>query len=142
MVQVMINIFNHIFYRVHCWNIKVIKEKDFPVLSAYLTISALLGINILSIIFMFLVYVIKNPQLYPTWGNWIIVVFSLVPNYYIFINKKKYKKILDESENLDKTEKRKKDIISIIYVLLTFLIGIYIINASREFLTHQGMLIN
>jgi len=136
------NILYHIFYLVYWWNIKIIKEKDIPVLSAYLFVSVLIGLNIISLYSIFVIYVIRNPNAYPSWGHWLIILLSFVPNYFIFINKDKYKKILNESQNMNKTEKRKKDIISIIYVLLTFLIGVYIINASREFLTHQGMLIN
>lgn len=81
-------LFKHIFYRVHCWNIYVIKEKDFPVLSAYFVVSALIGMNISTIIFVFLVFVFKDPQVYPTWGHWIIMILSITPSYFIFIHKK------------------------------------------------------
>ena len=135
------SLFNHIFYCAYCWNIHIIKEKDFPVLSAYLFVSVLIGINIISIYTIFAVYLIKNPTIYPDWGYWIIILLSFIPNYFTLIHKNKYKTILDHSQNLNKSEKRKKDIVMTLYIILTFLIGIYVIYASRDFLFQQCVLL-
>ncbi len=120
-------IFYHLFYRVYWWNIKVIKEKDFPVLSAYLFVSGLMSINVISLLSILLVFIIKDPQTAPIWNPWIIILITFLPNYFFFIHKKKYKDIIDNSQNLDKVEKRKRDIAILIYILLTFIILILVV---------------
>jgi hypothetical protein len=120
-------IFYHLFYRVYWWNIKVIKEKDFPVLSAYLFVSGLMSINVISLLSILLVFIIKDPQAAPIWNPWIIILITFLPNYFFFIHKKKYKDIIDNSQNLDKVEKRKRDIAILIYILLTFIILILVV---------------
>lgn len=120
-------IFYHLFYRVYWWNIKVIKEKDFPVLSAYLFVSGLMSINVISLLSILLVFIIKNPQGAPIWNPWVIIPITFLPNYFFFIHKKKYKDIIDNSQSLGKVEKRKRDIAILMYILLTFIIMILVV---------------
>ena len=120
-------IFYHLFYRVYWWNIKVIKEKDFPVLSAYLFVSGLMSINVISLLSILLAFIIKNPQEAPIWNPWVIILITFLPNYFFFIHKKKYKDIIDNSQSLNKVEKRKRDIAILMYILLTFIILILVV---------------
>lgn len=136
----MIQLFYYIFYRVYCWNIYVIKEKDLPVFSSFLTISALMGLNINSFIIGFLVFVLKDIELYPDWGFWIIMLISITPNYFIFIKNKKYKTIISDCKSMKKSEKKKMDILMIIYVMVTILIVVFISISSRNFKIDQGII--
>lgn len=134
-------IFYHLFYRIYLWNIKVIKEKDFPVFSAYLFVTGMIGINLMSLTYIYLVFIIKDPRALPSWEHWIFIVITVIPTYFIFLHKKKFKKILDDSEKLSKLEKRKRDVAIFVYLLATFLFLIFTVNASQDLLFRQGILI-
>ena len=134
-------LFKHLFYRVYCWNINVIKEKDLPILSAYLFVSVLIGINIITLYSIIIIFVIKDSRLYPEWGYYIVMLVTFIPNYFYFIHRKKYKSILMESEIINKSKKRKWDILVIIYLLLSFIVGIYVINESRDLLVQLGLIL-
>ena len=132
-------IFNHLFYRTYWWNIKIIKEKELPVLSAFLFTTGIIGINLMTIVFSVLTFAFKNPRLFPDWGYWALMIMALVSNYFLFIKKKKYKIILSHSENLSKLEKRKLDTFVIIYLFLTFFLFVILINESNNLLFQQGV---
>ncbi len=126
--------FNHLFYRIYWWNMTIVKEKDFPVFSSLLGISIFQILNISTVIFVFLLYVLKDPMAYPKWVHLILMFLILILDYFIYIHKGKYKEIIKESENETKEALRKKDIYSIIYLLLTFGLFVWIIIKSREFI--------
>lgn len=135
-------IFYQIFYRVYCWNIYVIKEKDFPVFSSFLSVSFLMGLNINSIIIGFLVFVFSDIYIYPDWGYWIVMLLSMTPNYFIFIRDRKYKNIIHDSEAMNKHQKRKRDIAMIIYIIITILVAVFVSISSRNLKIQQGILID
>lgn len=136
----MIKLFYHIFYRVYYWNIYVIKEKDLPIFSSFLSVSALLGLNINSFIIGFLVFVVKEIELYPNWGFWIIMLISMAPNYFIFIKNKRYETILRNSESMNRSEKKKWDKAIIIYIVVTILIVVFVSISSRNFKINHGII--
>lgn len=125
-------IFYQIFYRVYYWNINIIKEKDLPVLSSFLSVSALMGINIYSIMGIFSIFIIKDVKLYPDWIYLIVMFFSMTPNYFIFIRDRKYKNIIHDSESMNRSEKKKRDINMIIYIVITILFAAFISISSRN----------
>jgi hypothetical protein len=134
-------IFYHLFYRIYLWNIKVIKEKDFPVLSAYLFVTVMIGLNLMSLTSIYLVFIIKDPLALPSWEHWIFIIITVIPTYFIFLHKKKFKSILNDCENLSRIEKSKRDIVIFVYLLATLLFLIFISNASQDLLFRQGRLI-
>ena len=121
-------IFNHLFYRTYWWNIKIIREKDFPALSAFIFVSIMMQINLLTIIFGILFFVFNNTKLFPSWGHWCLMVIILTYNYFVFIRDKKYKTILEKSEKIIKPIKKKEDVIIILYLILSFLSFILLAN--------------
>lgn len=127
-------IFYHLFYRTYWWNIKVIREKDLPVLSAFLFTSGIMGINLMSLVFAVLTFLFKNPRLFPSWGHIALMIIVLITNYFLFVRRKKYVNILSDSQLLTRIEKRKRDIIIIIYLIFTFVLFIFIINATQNLL--------
>ena len=127
-------LFYHILYRTYWWNITIIKEKDAAVLSAFLFLTALIGLNLLTVIFFVLEFIVKNSNLFPRWGHLPIMFIVLIYNYFNFIHKKKYKAIISDAENIDKADKRKRDIIVSLYIFLTFFLAILV--ASQRSITH------
>src|SRR5690625_3233146 len=126
--------FNHLFYRIYWWNKTIVKEKDFPVFSSLLGISVFHILNISTLIFIILVYIFKNPMVYPKWIHLIIMFAVLVLDYFIYIHKKRYKEIIKSSENETKISLKRKDYFSLIYIIVSFGLFIWIIIKGRELL--------
>lgn len=126
--------FNHLFYRIYWWNKVIVKEKDFPVFSSLLGISIFHILNISTLIFIYLVYVLKDPMAYPKWVHLILMFAVLVLDYFIYIHKGRYKEIIKVSEGETKKSLKTKDFISISYILVSFGLLIWIIIKGRELL--------
>lgn len=126
--------FNHLFYRIYWWNKTIVKEKDFPVFSSLLGISVFHILNISTLIFIILVYIFKDPMVYPKWVHLIIMFVVLVLDYFIYIHKKRYKEIIKSSENETKISLKRKDYFSLIYIIVSFGLFIWIIIKGRELL--------
>jgi hypothetical protein len=58
-------------------------------------------------------------------------VFFFILNYFIFIYQEKYKKIIKKFENESKKSRTKGTIFSWIYVVLSFMLPIFLINIER-----------
>lgn len=134
-------IFYQIFYRVYCWNIYIIKEKDLPILSSFLSVSALMGINIYSIMGVFSIFIVKDVKLYPDWIYLFVMFLSMTPNYFIFILDRKYKNILIDSEAMNKPEKKKRDVAMIIYIIITILFAAFVSISANKLKIQQGILL-
>lgn len=126
--------FNHLFYRIYWWNKVIVKEKDFPVFSSLLGISIFHILNISTLIFIYLVYVLKDPMAYPKWVHLILMFAVLVLDYFIYIHKGRYKEIIKVSEGETKKSLKTKDFISISYILVSFGLLIWIIIKGRGLL--------
>ncbi len=119
-------LFNHLFYRVYWWNIKIIKERDVPVLSAFVLTAGMMGINLLSIFGLLVIGF--NVQLFPDGGYIPLLILVSINNYFWFIHGKKYSVIINKSEKLNNVVKRKLDIIVISYLILSLSLFFLIVN--------------
>lgn len=126
------NFFNHLFYRIYWWNRNIVKEKHLPIFSTLLGFSILRILNLTILIFIFLVYYVKNPLVYPKWLHIILMVVFLIIDYFNYIHNKYYIKIISQAENESKKEKKEKDIIIFIYLILTFGLLIFLIAEGRK----------
>ncbi|AWI25515.1 hypothetical protein HYN49_06175 [Flavobacterium pallidum] len=122
----------HFFYRMYWWNTQIVKEKNFPVFSALLGVSVFTMLNITTIIFAYLVFVLKNPLAYPKWLHIIVSAFALVLNYFIYVHKKKYLSILKTMSEVAKSKIRVRDALSTLYILLSFSMVVWIVICSRN----------
>lgn len=122
---------NHLFYRIYWWNVRIVKEKNFPLFSALLGISIFHILNFSSIIFALYIFVIGDIQLYPKWLHILLMFLILTADYFLFVHNGHYKKLI--SRNIVSDNKLHKfDYLLILYMLITFGSFIFIIIKGRE----------
>ena len=124
---------NHLFYRIYWWNVRIVKEKDFPVFSALLGIAVFHILNFSAIIFAFYTFVLKDVQLYPKWLHILFMFLILTVDYFLFIHNGHYKKLTSKNDVSDKNF-QKLDFAILMYLLSTFAILGFVINKGRELL--------
>lgn len=124
--------FDHLFYRFYWWNLNIVKETGLPVFSSFLGVSVFKTININTLVYVFLVFSVKDVQLYPKWLHALVMLAVLVLDYFIYIHNGRYKEIIEESKNQAKQKLRRKDIIIVIYMILTFVLFFWAIFEGRK----------
>jgi len=124
--------FNHLFYRIHWWNVKIVKDKDLPIFSTLMGFSVFIIINLSTIIFAFYIFIWKNPLDYPKIVHFIIMVSVVVINYLIFIHNRKYIQILEMAKSVEKKRIHLNDKLTILYIIITFSSVIWIVLQSRK----------
>jgi heme/copper-type cytochrome/quinol oxidase subunit 4 len=105
-----------------------IGEKDLPHYMSISIISICVGFNITSVLTFF---EIKN---YPNFSNerdFIYLIFMYFINYFIFIHKKRYVRILQENEKRVTKWKVLGSIIVLVYILVSLVIWIYLGSRVR-----------
>ena len=120
------NFFEYLFCRLYWWNTQIIKEKVVPI---FYSISGLAMFHTLSIIpvygifyvFLFNSYYVKdilgiNPFL-------IVAVISFILNY-LYFRKQKCTALLKKFEKIPKEQKKKKDILCVIYIVSIIVINV------------------
>lgn len=124
--------FDHLFYPIYWWNQNVVKERSLPVFSSLLGVSVFKVLNISTLIFSFLLLYTKDIKDYPKWLYVLMMLAVLITNYFIYIHKRRYKEIIEESKNQGKQKLRRKDIILVIYIIVTFLVFFYVVLEGRK----------
>ncbi len=130
-------LYKFIYYRLYClWLLKK-DEKDKAHINAAISISFLIGINVLTIPILFIPLFWKYPNLsVPPTFKWLVfsLVFGLeLVNTIILLSKHRYLKIIHYFTNEDEQKRKKGIVIAIVYVIITIcfpiLYGFVIINA-------------
>lgn len=129
---IMKDMFDHLFYRFYWWNLNVVKERQLPIFSSFLGVSIFKVLNISTLIFTFLLLCVKGNSVYPKWLHALMMLAMLIVDYFIYIHKGQYKEIIERSKNLEKEKLRKKDIIIIVYMILTFVLLFWVIFEGRK----------
>lgn len=116
-----------LFYRLYKWHYNWHGDSDEPEFTAVCYISLLAILNISSILFFFdkLFGVDIMNALFPNKllkGFYTIGIFIF--NYYFLYYKRKYKKIIMEQDELNKTNRKNDNIILTIYIIGTPIIFI------------------
>ena len=125
-------IFDHLFYRVYWWNKSILKEKDFVILSTLLGFSVLHVLNISTIIFVYLVYVLEDTLAYSKMFHVFLMFTISVIDYFIYIHSKRYISIIHLSQKKNIRKLRILDALVFTYVVFTFGLFIWIIIKGRE----------
>jgi Na+/H+ antiporter NhaD/arsenite permease-like protein len=124
--------FKYLFYRIFRFQYKVIGEdRNMAALSSILSISFLIAMNIASIWFYFEKQTDLLNQIVDSinsfWGTnkatpIAFATIVLIPVYFIFYHKKKYERIIEEIENEDKQKNKVKNILAILYQIITIVV--------------------
>ena len=122
---------NHLFYRIYWWNVRIVKDKDFPLFSALLGISVFHIMNFSAVIFAFYIFILEDVQLYPDWLHILSMFLILTADYFLFIHNGHYKKLISKEYLVDK-KVQKLDWMIILYIFSTFLAVGFVILKGRE----------
>ena len=129
----MFQLYHHFFYRIYCWNSKIIKEsKELSVITALLGTTLIQVLSITVIIFALLIFFLKNVMVYPKWLQMILMLVVLVLNYFFIIHNRFYKAIILNGEKMEKKELKQKDIQIAAYIFLLVLCLIWLITLGRS----------
>jgi len=126
--------FKYLFYRIFRFNIKISifgEDKSGSALSAVFGISFLIAMNIASIWFYFEKQTDLLNQIVDSFNSFwgtnkatpiAFATIVLIPVYFIFYHKKKYERIIEEIENEDKQKNKVKNILAILYQIVTIVV--------------------
>lgn len=129
----MTKFFNHLFYRVYWWNVKVVKESQLPLYSTVLGVSLFFYLNLSTVIFTILLYWVRDFSGFTKTQHILCGGIVLLIVYLTYVRTGRYEKVLKDSKEKPKSETRKLDIAVICYIFITFLLMILIIVKGREF---------
>ena len=105
-----------------------IGEKDLPHYMSISIISICVGFNVTSIL------TTLEIKYYPSFKNerdFIYLIIMYIINYFVFIYKKRYVRILDENEERVKKRKILGTIIVLLYIIVSFAIWVYLGSRIR-----------
>jgi hypothetical protein len=125
---------NHLFYRAYWWQETILKETDAILYKTTLITSVFLIFNFFAAIFAFSLYYLKNPVAYPSSAHLIAALAIVFLVYLIYIPSNNYIKIIDECKREDKKIINKRDIMLIIYIVITMATLLYIVIQGREYM--------
>jgi Na+/H+ antiporter NhaD/arsenite permease-like protein len=126
--------FKYLFCRIFRFNIKISifgEDKSGSALSAVFGISFLIAMNIASIWFYYEKQTDLLNQIVDSFNSFwgtdkatpiAFATIVLIPVYFIFYHKKKYERIIEEIENEDKQKNKVKNILAILYQIITIVV--------------------
>ena len=120
----MIKFYKYLYYRLYTWNLKKWGESDFPQGNALLGVSFMMYINLglLAVVLQFFGIQIFFLEEVPKKEIIILGLILLAINYFIFLYKGKYKKIVKMFDNETEKQKSRNILFLWIYVFLSFII--------------------
>lgn len=130
-----IHIIDYLYYRINWWNTHVIKDNEFKVITNSIGVSALIGLNIISIILIIISFNHLRIELIDNkiYRNIIITILLLVVySYFKFFNN--HAKIINRYDSYGIGKKRPMDRVLITYIAATIslLIGAIIYGRSHH----------
>ena len=128
--------YKYIYYRIYSWHLKKFGKNDAPQWSALFVVSLMVFCNIMFIMLLLNSFTIKTLYYGSNSARLEIILTVLVlylANYFIFIVKKKYKKIVQEFKNEKPSERFRNTIKFWAYIILSitlpilyiYLLGLY-----------------
>ena len=120
------NFFEYIFCRLYWWNTQIIKEKVTPTsysISGLAMFHTLSVFPIFDIIYVFLFRSFHIEKILGIHPFFIIAVIIFILNY-LYFRKKKCTALLKQFEKIPKEQKRKKDILCIVYIATIIIVNV------------------
>jgi hypothetical protein len=124
--------FDYLFCRLYWWNTQIIKEKDIPVGYSVVGLSVFQACTVLPI-YMLLYY-------FKVWTGdydilnidpgFVFVTIIIIANYFYF-KKERYTVLLKKFDKMQKSIKRKIDILCIVYILMIIISNVVIVIVYR-----------
>lgn len=123
-------LFDHLFFRIYWWNIKIVKDSDFPIFSALIGLAFFHSLNITTLIFVIL---IMNDwqMLYHKWVHLFLLFLILLIDFFIYVYKGKSNEIIEVEGLKDKRSIIKKDIAILIYMIVSIILFFLVVIIGK-----------
>ena len=119
----MVEFYHYLFYKSYLWQVKVMKEIDYPIYSAVIMITFILSLNY-SMIYEFVSYFIYHNRW--TWEYPWVYYFPLgalfVLNYWYFSKNARWQSVVKWGDKMPRIEKRRKNIYYWVYIVISLLL--------------------
>ena len=115
----MVEFYHYLFYKSYLWQVKVMKEIDYPIYSAVIMITFILSLNY-SMIYEFVSYFIYHNRW--TWEYPWVYYFPLGALFVLNYSKNsRWKSVVKWGNEMPRIEKRGRNIYYWIYIVFTIL---------------------
>jgi len=137
----MLKIYKYLYYRLYSWNFKLRGEKDIPEYNAAFGVAALMGIQfstVMIFIDLFFIILYNTKDFLPNIPKSIYVssmIIFIIINYFWFVHKKRYLKIVEEYKQETKKIRLKKLLILWVVVLAHIFIIFILANIRKHYLS-------
>lgn len=114
--------YQYLFYKFYAWDLWLHGEKDFPYQAAWFTLSFLIYMNFVFLMAVSEVITGYGFEQFMSLSNLNKIAIGtgfLIFNYFLFVRKRKYKKIVKQFENEDRKSRIIGNIFAWGYVFLT-----------------------
>ena len=130
----MVEFYHYLFYKSYLWQVKVMKEIDYPIYSAVIMIGFVICLNYITV-FDTVNYFVYHDRWPGKWNYWIPLTIILVFSYWYFTKNSRWKSVVKWGDVMPRIEKKGKeylllDLYSNQYIAF-FLIHIYIVKRKR-----------
>jgi hypothetical protein len=123
--------FEHLFYRIYWWNTRIVNNSGSPIFPTLLGISIFHIINISSLVILSFLLFGKDMSNYPKWLHVSGMVLVLLIDYFIYIHGGRFRMIVERVKNKPEAQIKRNDIMTIIYIALSFGLLIYVVLEMR-----------
>lgn len=113
------NFFEYLFCRLYWWNTQIIKENVVPVFYSITGLSVFQGFSIIPLYSLLHLFITKSFLFGRLFGlnPFLIIGIVVLLIDFLYFRKPKYEVLLKKFKKISKEEKRKKDILCIIYIV-------------------------
>jgi hypothetical protein len=118
--------FEYLFCRLYWWNTQIIKEKDVPSVYSIFGLSIFQGFSIIPVYDIMYRYLFKSFYIKDIFGinSYLIIGLIVLLIDFAYFRKSRYEILLKKFQKLLPVEKRKKDILCIIYILTIIVVNV------------------
>ena len=120
------NFFEYLFCRLYWWNTQIIKEKDIPIVYSISGLAMFQTLSIFPIYCILYVLLFDSYHIKGTIGlnPFLIIGIIIIFINYLYFRKPKYPILLKKFKDIPKEQKRKKDILCIIYIVSLLVVNV------------------
>ncbi len=132
-----VTVYYMLFYKLYTWGKRIHREKNGPEYNAVLGVAFLTAMNIFSIPGLVEVFfrkrILVEIDSIPNWVIWSFMIFLILINYLLFVNKSKYELIAKKFEKKDRSFHIRSTIFVTLYIIVSLLalLGPWIVLAER-----------
>ena len=125
-------IFDYLFYKVYCWNTKIIKQNDPSFFYTIVGVSALCILNYTTILLVIFLLSKEKILSYSTWIQICAMIFIVCFCFYYYLFRRKGKEIIHHCKKLNSKQVKKLNFLVSLYIVGTIVTHILIVILVRE----------